>query len=52
MNKEVIHKEGIIVRPFEARLISEELRKRVQFFKAILDQERKIKSIKNSGNKY
>lgn len=45
MNREPILREGIVIRPFEARIISEELRERVQISKRILEQKQKIKLI-------
>lgn len=45
MNREPILREGTVIRPFEARIISEELRERVQIFKRILEQKTKNKLI-------
>ena len=39
-DRELILREGQVVRPFEARLISEELRERVAYFKFILEQQK------------
>lgn len=36
MNREIILKEGQVKRPFEARIISNELRARVEFFRNLL----------------
>lgn len=36
MNREIILKEGQVKRPFEAGIISNELRERVEFFRNLL----------------
>lgn len=40
MNNETIIRECVVQRPFEARIISNELRDRVQYFKNLLNQKR------------
>lgn len=41
MNKEaIIIRQGLVIKPFEARLASEELKARVKFFQKILNQSR------------
>lgn len=45
MNSETILREGIVIKPFEARLADEELRAKVRFFKKLLAQKSKQKSI-------
>lgn len=52
MNKEVIIKQGTVTRPFEARIVSEELRERVQFFQKLLTQKSKSIVIKNKVKKF
>lgn len=44
MNKEIIIREGLVTRPFEAKLISDELRARVKYFQKLLSQKRNNKS--------
>lgn len=40
MNNEVTIKQNIVQRPFEARLISDELRARVIYFQKLLNKKR------------
>lgn len=47
INEELILRQGQVVRPFEARLISEELRARVEYFKLLLEK----KSVKSRLSK-
>lgn len=46
MDIEIIIRQGSVVRPFEARPASAELRARVLYFQRILNQKRKSKLIK------
>lgn len=46
MNKETIISEGLFIKPFEARVIDDKLRAKVQYFQKLLIQQRKNKSIK------
>lgn len=39
-NSETILRQGIVVRPFEARVVSDELRARVQHFQNLLHKKR------------
>lgn len=43
IDKEFILKQGRVLRPFEARIISDELRDRVQKFQKLL-QEKRVKT--------
>ena len=43
MNREIITREGLVKKPFEARVIDEDLRNRVIFFKKLLSQKRALK---------
>lgn len=43
MDREAIIKQGLVVRPFEARLIDDELRAKVEYFKKLLTQKRQKK---------
>lgn len=44
MNKDSIINEGLVKRPFEATIISDELRARVQYFQKLLNQKRKLRA--------
>lgn len=46
MDIEIIISQGLVVKPFEARPASAELRARVQYFQRILNQKRKNRLIK------
>lgn len=43
MDREAIIRQELVKKPFEARLIDEELRERVAFFKKLLNQTKKSK---------
>lgn len=46
MDKETIIREGLVGKPFEARVIDEQLRARVLYFKQVLAQKNKSKFVK------
>lgn len=49
MNEEVILKEGLVKKPFEARLADEDLKARVQYFQKLLNLKHKNKTVKRIG---
>lgn len=51
MNKEDIIKEGIVTRPFEVRIISDELRARVLYFQNLLHEKRIENQSKNKKSR-
>lgn len=46
MNKEIIISEGLIIKPFEARVADDKLRAKVQYFQKLLKQQQKIKLVR------
>lgn len=46
MNTEISHSEGLVTKPFEAKVASCELRIRVEYFKKLLSQKRVKKTIR------
>lgn len=51
MNKEQIIQQGKVLRPFEARIVSDELRDRVIYFQNLLNQKRFYSKIRKITEK-
>lgn len=52
MNTEIVIKEGLVTKTFEAKLASKELRERVEIFKKYLKNKNKSKIIKGKVEKF
>lgn len=44
MNSDIIVRESLVVRPFEARTVSNELKARVLHFQKLLSKQKRIKT--------
>lgn len=48
MDRNQILREGLVIKPFEARTISKELKLRVEYFQKLLKQKNNLESVRKT----